>query len=113
MAGTHDDAMLIVELSKFGAMIGVPEAAGRIFADDFDPQTAKATEPPVSTVIGFFETISTLVKHGLLNGELVRDWVYVAGVWKHVGPAVIRMRKATGAAVLYENFEAFATDKIG
>jgi hypothetical protein len=113
MPGTHDDAMLIVELSKFGAMIGVPEAARRIFAEDFDPETAKATEPPVSTLIGYFETISTLVKNGLLNGELVRDWVYVAGVWERAGPAVLRMREATGAAVLYENFEALAKKEIG
>jgi hypothetical protein len=112
MAGTYDDAMLIVELSKFGAIIGVPEAARRIFAEDFDPQTASATEPPVSTLIGYFETIATLVKNGLLNGELVRDWIYVAGVWEHVGPAAIRMRTATGAAILYENFEALAKHEI-
>ena len=112
MAGTHDDAMLLVELSKFGAMSGVPEAAQRIFADDFDPETAKATESPAMTVLGFFETVATLVKNGLLDGELVRDWVYVTGVWLRVGPAALRMRELTGASVLYENFEALATAKI-
>src|SRR5438067_1133365 len=37
MAGTRDDAMLIVELSKLGAMMRLDEAARTVFADDFDP----------------------------------------------------------------------------
>ena len=32
---------LIVELSKLGALSGLGEAAGRIFADEFDPEAAE------------------------------------------------------------------------
>ena len=40
MAGTHEDAVLVIELAKLAAMSGVPEAARAMFADDFDPETA-------------------------------------------------------------------------
>jgi hypothetical protein len=45
MAGTHDDAVLVVELAKWGAMSGLADAAGRIFADDFDPDAAQICDP--------------------------------------------------------------------
>ena len=43
MAGTREDAALIVELAKWGSMIGLPEASRTVFADDFDPESADAT----------------------------------------------------------------------
>ena len=36
MAGKREDAMLIVELAKWGSMIGLPEASRTVFSDDFD-----------------------------------------------------------------------------
>jgi hypothetical protein len=107
--GTHDDAILIVELAKWGTMSGLAEAAGTIFADEFDPESALASDPSVRTVLAFNETVATLVKNGLLDRELVRDWLWVAGVWERVGPAARRAREQAGAPQLYENFEALAT----
>jgi hypothetical protein len=109
MAGTHDDAVLVVELAKWGAMSDVGEALGNIFADEFDPDAATVGDPPVRTVLTFFETVATLVKNDLLNRELVYDWLWVAGPWDRVGPAAMRFREMTGAAALYENFEALAS----
>jgi hypothetical protein len=108
MPGSHDDAILMVELSKFGTMSGLPEAAQAIFADDFDPDAAAANEPPVRTVLAFFETLATLVKNGLLNRDLVYDWLAVAAVWARVGPAAKRERARLGIDYLYENVEALA-----
>lgn len=81
MAGTHDDAVLVVELAKWGAMSGFGEALGDIFADDFDPSGATINDPPVRIVLNFFETVATLVKNDVLNRELVYDWLWVAGPW--------------------------------
>jgi hypothetical protein len=106
MAGTHEDAVLIVELAKLGAMSGVGDAAGKIFADDFDPDTAELSDPEVRLVLGYNETVATLVKNGLLNRDLVVDWLWVAGTWDRVGPAALRAREQAGVPVLYENFEA-------
>jgi hypothetical protein len=109
MAGTHDDAVLVVELAKWGALSGLGEATGKIFADDFDPDAAELGDPEVRLVLGFFETVATLVKNDLLDRELVYDWLWVAGPWDRVGPAAIRAREAAGVPYLYENFEALAS----
>jgi hypothetical protein len=106
MAGTHQDAVLIVELSKWGAIAGIADAAGRIFADDFDPETAELSDPEVRLVLGYNETVATLVKNDLLDRDLVLDWLWVAGTWDRVGPAALRAREQAGVPALYENFEA-------
>lgn len=108
MAGTHEDAVLVVELAKLGAMNGLGEAVGKIFADDFDPDAAELSDPSVRIVLGWNETVATLVKNELLSRDLVYDWLWVAGTWDRVGPAAVRAREAAGVAVLYENFEALA-----
>ncbi|HET6792154.1 MAG TPA: hypothetical protein VFI35_11290 [Actinomycetota bacterium] len=108
MAGIHEDAALVVELAKLGAMNGLGEAVGKIFADDFDPDTAELNDPSVRIVLGWNETVATLVKNDLLSRDLVYDWLWVAGTWDRVGPAALRARQAAGVAVLYENFEALA-----
>jgi hypothetical protein len=108
MAGSHDDAVLMVELAKWGTMSGLAEAAGAIFADDFDPDAVEANDRSVRTVLAFNETVATLVKNDLLNRDLVNDWLWVAGAWERVGPAAKRAREKAGAPNLYENFEALA-----
>jgi hypothetical protein len=108
MAGTHEDAVLVVELAKWGALSGLSAAVGKIFADDFDPETAELSDPEVRLVLGYNETVGTLVKNDLLNRDLVYDWLWVAGTWDRVGPAALRAREQAGVAVLYENFEALA-----
>ena len=109
MAGTKEDAVLVVELAKLGAMNGLADAAGKIFADDFDPDAAELSDPSVRILLGWNETVATLVKNDLLSRDLVYDWLWVAGTWDRVGPAALRAREAAGVAVLYENFEALAT----
>jgi hypothetical protein len=106
MAGTHQDAVLIVELSKWGALAGIADAAGKIFADDFDPDAAELSDPGVRLLLGYNETVATLVKNDLLDRDLVVDWLCVTGTWDRVGPAALRARERAGVPALYENFEA-------
>jgi hypothetical protein len=108
MAGTREDARLIVELAQWGAMIDYGEAARAIFSDDFDPETADARDQAVQTVLVWYETIGTLVKNDLLDRRLVYDWLWVGGAWDRVAPAANRLREQAGAPQLYENFEALA-----
>jgi hypothetical protein len=108
MAGSHNDAMLVVELAKWGSMMGIGDASRAIFADEFDPDTAEASDEQVQTILLFNETIGTLVENGLLNRDLVLDWLWVAGTWARVGPAALRLREKTGVPQMFENFEALA-----
>ena len=108
MSATHDDAMLMVELAKWGSMSGIDEAAREIISDEFDPEAAQASDPNVHKVLMFGETIGTLVKNGLLDRQLVYDWLWVEGSWAKVGPAARRERAKVGVSQLYENYEALA-----
>jgi hypothetical protein len=108
MAGSHEDAMLVVELAKWGAAINLGEAASAVFDEDFDPDAAEVTDRPVQTLLTFYETVGTLVKNGLLDRDLVYDWLWAAGVWSRVGSAATRAREQAGVPQLYENFEALA-----
>ena len=53
MPGSHDDAILMVELAKWGAMIGLPDASRAIFADEFDPEAVEANDSSVQTMLFF------------------------------------------------------------
>jgi hypothetical protein len=108
MTGTREDATLIVELAKWGAMIGLPDASRKVYADDFDADAAQALDEEVQTVLVFHETIGTFVKNHLLDRELVYDWLWVSGAWERVGPAGLRAREAAGVPELFENFEELA-----
>ncbi len=112
MAGTHEDAMLVVELAKWGTSIGLGEASRAIFSDDFDPEAAEAQDADVQAVLMFNETVGTLVKNGLLDRELVYDWLWVSGSWDRVGPAARRARERAGVPQLFENFEALALGQV-
>jgi hypothetical protein len=89
-------------------MIGLDEAVETVWSDDFDPGSADALDPAVRKILLWNETIGTLVKNGLLDRELVYDWLWVEGAWSKVGAAAERARDKAGVAQLYENFEALA-----
>jgi len=113
---THDDAMLMVELAHLYAAQGASTAAGWIHSDAFIPdhQQFYAQYPPGSpeavkldNVLGWYETIGTLYKHGLINEDLVFDWLAVNVTWERVKGIVKGQQTAVDPA-LYENFEAMA-----
>jgi hypothetical protein len=108
MAGTREDATMILELAKWGTMLGLSEASRKVYADGFDPDAAHQLDPEVQTLLAFYETIGTFVKNELLDRELVYDWTWVVGAWERVGPAAVRAREQTGVPELYANFEALA-----
>lgn len=109
-APTRDDAQLMIQIAQWGTSLGIQDAMPRIFADDFDPDTADAmSDQAVRTMLTFGESIATLTKNDLLSVELVRDWLWVEGIWSRVGPAALKQRDKFGEPRLYENFEALAT----
>jgi hypothetical protein len=108
MPATRDDAILMIELAKWGSMVGIDEAAREVFADDFDAEAAEVTNPSVRKLLMYGETIGTLVKNGLINRELIYDWLWVEGTWAKVAPAAQRARAKAGVSQLYENYEALA-----
>jgi hypothetical protein len=107
---TREDAQLMLQIAQWGTSMGVTDAWGEIFSDDFDPYEADATEPSIRNVLTFCETIGTLVKRDLLSKELVEDWLWIDGLWGRVGPAAIKQREKLEEPRLYENFEAMTSE---
>ncbi|HXR13106.1 MAG TPA: hypothetical protein VN740_00515 [Solirubrobacteraceae bacterium] len=107
---TYEDAQLMLQLAQWGTALGVEDAMPHVFADSFDPQSADAmADPAVRKLLSFCESIGTLTKHGLLNAQLVNDWLWIDGLWARLGPAALRLRERHGEPRLYENFEALAS----
>ena len=102
------DAALMVQLAQWGTAMGMEDALQAIWADDFDPEAASHQDVLVSRVLTWGETIATLTKNGLLDTDLVLDWLWVAGIWKRVSPAALKAREQYGVPQMYENFEALA-----
>jgi hypothetical protein len=105
---TREDAQLLLQAAQWGTSMGLGDAMGRLFSEDFDAESADFTDDAVRTALVFGESLGTLVKHDLLNRELVEDWLWLGGLWDRVGPAARKARERLGEQRLYENFEALA-----
>ena len=105
----REDAALLVQLAQWGTAMGVDEAQHAVWSENFNPETASAEDVLVARILNWVETIGTLTKNGLLDTDLVLDWLWVSGLWSRVGPAAVKLREKHGVSGLYENFEALAT----
>ena len=107
----RQDGALLVELAQWGSSLGLEEAMHAVWADDFDPEAASAQDVFVSRLLNWGETIGTLTKNGLIDTDLVLDWLWMSGMWARVGSAALKERDKHGVPQLYENFEALATQQ--
>jgi hypothetical protein len=108
-SATHEDAMLMVELLRWGTEMGLEDALRTIFSEDFDPEGEPMESPVVGKVLTFGEALATMVKHGLLDRGLLVDLLWVEGIWARVEPHARRARERGNEPRLYENFEALVT----
>ena len=109
MVATYEDAGLVVQLMRWGTEMGLQEALAEIFAENFDTEDGSRDDANVRKVLFFGETIGTLVKHDVLDIDLLRDLLWVDGIWKQVRAYALHTRETSGVIALYENFEALAT----
>lgn len=113
----YQDAVLMLQMAQWGAALDLSEATNWMWSDEFvsDYDEFKRKYPRGSDgalraakICGWFETIGTVYKHGLLNEDLLFDWLLISGVWDRIKGYAVGVRRETGAALLYENFEAMA-----
>jgi hypothetical protein len=114
---THQDAVLMIQLANLMVTSGAQEAKDWLWGDEFIPGYTEFVQkyPPgsdgylrASTVCGYFETVGTLHKHGLLSESLLFDWLAVSMVWKRLEGFILGLRRQVDEPRLYENFEAMA-----
>lgn len=103
-----NDGLLMVQLARWGSAMDLDAAQAVVFDDDYDPESASASDEPVRKILLWGETVATMVKHDLFPEALLLDWVWIEGLWARVSSAVGRAREEFGEPRLYENFEALA-----
>jgi hypothetical protein len=110
---THKDANLMLQLVRSWPV----EATDWMWSDDFtsDYKEFAARHPGggeafanIRAVLGWYETIGTLHKHGLLNEDLLFDWLAVDLTWDRMKSHALGWREEIGNPHMYENFEAMA-----
>lgn len=118
---THEDALLMLQLAQWGAVSGLAEATNWMWSDQFIVDFAEFTKkyPTGSNearyanqICGYYETLGTLYKHGLLNEDLLFDWLAVPLVWNRIKGFALGVRQTVGEPRLYENFEAMANAQV-
>ena len=118
---THEDALVLVQLARWNAELGVTESLNFLRGGQFnDWERFRSRHGPGSEgyvhlvkILQFYETVGTLWKHGLLNEELLFDWLTVGAVWESVKSLALGDREERGVPRLWENFEALAEADSG
>ncbi len=105
---THDDAMVLVQLLRWGTELGIENASKAVLSDSFDPRTAATTDESVAKLLEFGEGVGTLCKHDLLERGLAHDMWAFSLIWGRLEPAARRARERFKEPRLFENFEALA-----
>jgi len=109
---THDDAVIMLQLVRTWP----DEATNWMWSDEFtaDPEQLATGRPPerahanIRAVLGWYETIGTLYKHGLINEDLLFDWLAIEETWDRMRNWALAWRSESGNPRMYENFEAMA-----
>lgn len=121
---TQADAQLVVQLAQLGASMNLDrgqallwrhKAEGGLTYEKFeaDYPNGSEDEAAILNVLKWHETIGTLVKQGLLNRDLVLDWLWVAGTWQLCRHIALGQRAEMGVDAMWENFEALAAAQTG
>ena len=113
-----EDAQLLVQLARLAADMNLAEASGFMwseqFVEDFDEFKQKFPfgsegAKHLGSIAGFYETVATLVKNGLISEQLIHDWLGSDLVWNRIDKILLGQREESGEPRLWENFEALAT----
>jgi len=107
----HDDAALLIQIAQWSTQLGLQDATKTLWSEGFDPETSTIDDDAVATVLAFGETVGTLTSRGLIDTDLILDWLWMAGLWRQVAPAALKARARFGVPELYENFEALAAQQ--
>ncbi|HEV7958297.1 MAG TPA: DUF4760 domain-containing protein [Acidimicrobiales bacterium] len=112
MAATYDDAGVLVQLLRLDNDMGLGSAMTEIFNESFDPEKASTEDPSIRKVLFFGEVVGALVKHHVLDRDLVRDIYWFDGMWPKVAPHALAARERANEPKLYENFESLVTMEL-
>lgn len=114
---TRDDALLILRALDHAALNGTPGAFSFTSSEEFIPNYKEfiRKHPPGSEAYSkalkistHYEGLGTMWKHGLINEDLLFDWLAIHMVWDRMQSFILGSRAEAGEPRLGENFEAMA-----
>lgn len=115
---THEDAKLVIELSRWAQEWGFHDANRWIRAHEDEVRSYETfiEKHPVGsgeykqpfTVLGYFENIGLFFKHEVLDVPLLFDWLDFEGPWELLQEFALSHRASRGEPTLWENFERLA-----
>ncbi len=115
MKPDRQDAAILLLLAQWSAVSGVSGSLGRLrdkrtsAHDDLRHELRCSVLPDEALAIcEYFELAGVLHSHGLLNEELLFEYLAVSSAWDTVKDFVVQQRLAQGAPRLWENFESLA-----
>jgi hypothetical protein len=111
MVATYEDAGLLVQLLRLDVAMGVDVAMAEVFKESFDPEKASMEDPNVRKILFFGEAVGAMVKHNVLDRDLIRDVYWFDGLWSRVAHHALAARAEENEPSLYENFELLVTKK--
>lgn len=109
MVATYEDAHLVVQLMRLSTDMGVDAAMKEVFSAGFNAADGSIDNESARTILNFGETLGTLVKHNVLDWDLLSDLFWIDGMWSKVAARATYLRDTMGDARLYEHFESLAT----
>jgi hypothetical protein len=113
----YEDARLLVHLAEWHSAAGLPGALRWLWSDEFVPDYSGFVERYPSgsegdrlaaLICDYFETVGALHKHGLVNEDLLFDWLPVSRIWDRVKEYALGQRRSANGPGLWGNFEALA-----
>jgi hypothetical protein len=111
---TYEDADVMLRLVESWPVEATDWIWSDAFVPDYKEHAAHGAEDAeafsnIRGVLNWYETIGTLYKHGLLNEDLLFDWLAIDMAWDRVKGIALGWRAEAGNPRMYENFEAMAS----
>ena len=116
-APTHEDAMIMLQLARWGAEANMNKANRFLWSDDYIedyqefikkyPQGSKENGY-VGQICGWHESVAALWVNGLFSEKLISDWLLFSGTWERVKGFALGLREEIGDDRVLEHFEALA-----
>lgn len=117
---TPDDARLIIEFSRWAEEWHFYEANHWIMSEEYLAEYRPFVErypegsveyQHVTKVLGYYENLGLFYKHGVIDRELLFDWLDFSDAWDRVASFAHGMRAATENPKLWANFERLVEDQ--
>jgi hypothetical protein len=108
---------MLIQLASLNAQLGLGPIQSWLWSDEFEPEyenyrraypRGSERDSQLHQLVGWYETVGTLWKNGLISSPLLFDWLAIGMAWDKVGAICRAEREESGEPRLWENFEMMA-----